>query len=438
MIKSEPLENQTSLLKSKVIWFLVIIDLYAIMTACLPDIYPLGSVIGLISLFLLYFIPELGPALFLGGGFLFAFFLGANPAITVLILFITLLGAILYFLRREDDYKGIHNDYSVYFLILFTAVIVAGFFYTTNKVYASSKVYRYVVYNMVAFLIPILYFKDMGKIRRILDIIWYFNALLILISLYVIFLGGADLSIRFDLMGRVNPIWIARALGMGILISIDWFYRYKSRWIHFLLLLYIGFSVWIIILSGSRGPLLGTIAGIMIYIMYIKERTFWKRFGYIMVVLVLLGIIVLVLPKDMLFNKFGSIRASLSIIQRFALWEEAISQMMHHPLIGKGTGGYQIFSAYFGKYPHNIFLEAGAEQGIPAMIILAVFLLRPLSLIPSLLKTQKRQFAVLLFAFWTNYMINAMVSGDITSNYLVWFFISSLIVLKQSIPRESV
>ncbi|BFN36813.1 O-antigen ligase family protein [Fidelibacter multiformis] len=438
MIKSEPLENQTSLLKSKVIWFLVIIDLYAIMTACLPDIYPLGSVIGLISLFLLYFIPELGPALFLGGGFLFAFFLGANPAITVLILFITLLGAILYFLRREDDYKGIHNDYSVYFLILFTAVIVAGFFYTTNKVYASSKVYRYVVYNMVAFLIPILYFKDMLKIRRILDIIWYFNALLILISLYVIFLGGADLSIRFDLMGRVNPIWIARALGMGILISIDWFYRYKSRWIHFLLLLYIGFSVWIIILSGSRGPMLGTLVGIMIYIMYIKERTFWKRFGYILAALLLLGMIVLILPKDMLFNKFGSVRASLSVLQRIALWEEAIGQIVENPVLGRGTGGYQIFSAYFGKYPHNIFLEAGAEQGIPAMIILAVFLLRPLSLIPSLLKTHKRQIAVLFFAFWTNYMINAMVSGDITSNYLVWFFISSLIMLKQSVPRESV
>ncbi len=434
---SNTLENQTSLLKSRMIWFLVIIDLYAIATACLPDVYPLASVIGLISLFLLYFIPELGPALFLGGGFLFAFFLGANPAITVLILFITLLGAILYFLRREEDYKGMQNDYSVYFLILFTAVIVAGFFYTTNKVYATSKVYRYVVYNIVAFLIPVLYFKDMLKIRRILDIIWYFNALLILISLYVIFLGGADLSVRFDLMGRVNPIWIARALGMGILISIDWFYRYKSRWIHFLLLLYIGFSVWIIILSGSRGPLLGTIAGIMIYIMYIKERTFWKRFGYILGALVLLGMIVLVLPKDMLFNKFGSIRASLSIIQRFTLWEEAINQMMHHPLIGKGTGGYQIFSAYFGKYPHNIFLEAGAEQGIPAMIVLTIFLLRPLSLIPQLLKSHERQFAVLLFSFWVNFMINAQFSGDITSNYQIWFYTGSLIIMNQSIRKES-
>jgi O-antigen ligase len=438
LIKSEPLENQTSLLKSKVIWFLVIIDLYAIVTACLPDIYPLASVIGLISLFLLYFIPELGPALFLGGGFLFAFFLGANPAITILILFITLLGAILYFLRREEDYKGIHNDYSVYFLILFTAVIVAGFFYTTNKVYAASKIYRYTTYNIVAFLIPILYFKDMLKIRRILDIIWYFNALLILISLYVIFLGGADLSIRFDLMGRVNPIWIARALGMGILISIDWFYRNKSRWIHFLLLLYIGFSVWIIILSGSRGPLLGTIAGIMIYIMYVKERTFWKRFGYILGALVLLGMIFLVLPKDMLFNKFGSVRASLSVLQRFALWEEAIKQIIENPVLGRGTGGYQVFSAYFGKYPHNIFLEAAAEQGIPAMIILTVFLLRPLSLIPSLLESEKRQIVVLLFAFWTNYMLNAQLSGDITSNYQVWFFISSLIMLKQSTTGKSV
>ncbi|MCD6234361.1 MAG: O-antigen ligase family protein [Candidatus Marinimicrobia bacterium] len=434
---SNTLENQTSLLKSRMIWFLVIIDLYAIATACLPDVYPLASVIGLISLFLLYFIPELGPALFLGGGFLFAFFLGANPAITVLILFITLLGAILYFLRREEDYKGMQNDYSVYFLILFTAVIVAGFFYTTNKVYATSKVYRYVVYNIVAFLIPVLYFKDMLKIRRILDIIWYFNALLILISLYVIFLGGADLSVRFDLMGRVNPIWIARALGMGILISIDWFYRYKSRWIHFLLLLYIGFSVWIIILSGSRGPMLGTLAGIMIYIMYIRERTFWKRFGYILGALVLLGMIVLVLPKDMLFNKFGSIRASLSIIQRFTLWEEAINQMMHHPLIGKGTGGYQIFSAYFGKYPHNIFLEAGAEQGIPAMIVLTIFLLRPLSLIPQLLKSHERQFAVLLFSFWVNFMINAQFSGDITSNYQIWFYTGSLIIMNQSIRKES-
>jgi len=437
LIKSDRLENRTSLLKSKMIGSLIILDIYAVITACLPNILPLASIMGLASLILLYFIPELGPALFLGGGFLFAFFLGANPVITVLILFITLLGAILYFLRRKENYNGLQNDYSFYFLIVFTAFMIAGFLYTTNKDYAVSKVYRYMVYNFVAFLLPFLYYKEILKIRRILDIIWYFNALLILISLYVIFLGGADLSIRFDLMGRVNPIWIARALGMGILISIDWFYRYKSRWIHFLLLLYIGFSVWIVILSGSRGPLLGTIAGIMIYIMFIKERTFWKRFGYILAALLLLGIIFLILPKDMLLNKFGSIRASLSIIQRFTLWEEAIGQIVQNPILGRGTGGYQIFSAYFGKYPHNIFLEAGAEQGIPAMIILTVFLLRPLSLIPDLLKSHERQFAVLLFSFWVNFMINAQFSGDITSNFQIWFYTGSLIIMNQSIRKDS-
>jgi len=125
-------------------------------------------------------------------------------------------------------------------------------------------------------------------------------------------------------------------------------------------------------------------------------------------------------------------------LQRFALWEEAIKQIIENPVLGRGTGGYQVFSAYFGKYPHNIFLEAAAEQGIPAMIILTVFLLRPLSLIPSLLESEKRQIVVLLFAFWTNYMLNAQLSGDITSNYQVWFFISSLIMLKQSTTGKSV
>jgi O-antigen ligase len=62
---------------------------------------------------------------------------------------------------------------------------------------------------------------------------------------------------------------------------------------------------------------------------------------------------------------------------RLALWHDAFGIMVEHPLRGVGPGRFQDYSpTAFGepdlRWAHNEFLQQGAEQGVPGLILLAV------------------------------------------------------------------
>ena len=71
--------------------------------------------------------------------------------------------------------------------------------------------------------------------------------------------------------------------------------------------------------------------------------------------------------------------AETSNALRFKIWKASASSIIHHPILGVGIGnfplvlGQDIALAKAGSSAHNLYLQIGAELGIPALLIALAF-----------------------------------------------------------------
>jgi O-antigen ligase len=78
-------------------------------------------------------------------------------------------------------------------------------------------------------------------------------------------------------------------------------------------------------------------------------------------------------------GEHGSVeRASAAVLseRRPALWHDALGLMADHPVFGVGPGRFQVTSRVAlsdpdARWAHNEFVQQGAEQGVPGLILLA-------------------------------------------------------------------
>lgn len=114
---------------------------------------------------------------------------------------------------------------------------------------------------------------------------------------------------------------------------------------------------------------------------------------------------------------------------RFALYREALDLWAHSPIWGIGIGefGIAVTGQDVQEYPHNIILELGVETGLIGVLVFVTMLIvafaRPvitLSAQRGLAKTATRYLLVACcFA-----LLNAMVSGDINDNRMLFTWIA--------------
>jgi O-antigen ligase len=112
----------------------------------------------------------------------------------------------------------------------------------------------------------------------------------------------------------------------------------------------------------------------------------------------------------------------LSSNGRAQLWGAAQTAFTDHPLVGIGTGGFAALEPV-EIYPHNLFLEVGAEVGTLGLVALVAFLLSTLFAIVRahrLAPPGDRGDVALAAALFFAAFVNAQVSGDITTNDGVW------------------
>jgi len=111
-----------------------------------------------------------------------------------------------------------------------------------------------------------------------------------------------------------------------------------------------------------------------------------------------------------------------SIIARIEAYSLALQMFSQHPLLGTGTASYQVFHGRF-RYPHNVFLEALAENGILGFIALCGFLLSVAwKSVGANRRSGRRERGLvagagLLFGYM---LIHSCFSGDLTSRMLLF------------------
>lgn len=188
----------------------------------------------------------------------------------------------------------------------------------------------------------------------------------------------------------------------------------------------------VLIAVGSRGPFLGImvgIIGVLVLSPVLKRRRFAGIFWS-----VALAATAFWWATQQTF--YGSNRAFAwlsgerdnSTDTREYMWNVSWQNIAWEPA-GIGWGDFANHEAASGtliRYPHNLFLEVFYEAGWIAGGALLLFV------IASLLLMWKRSYepaTAVLFALLLFSLVNAMVSGDINDNRLMWLLLSCAWVL---------
>jgi O-antigen ligase len=201
---------------------------------------------------------------------------------------------------------------------------------------------------------------------------------------------------------------------------------------------------------GSRGPLVSLVLALALTVTAVVVRN--PRALIPLLAMVAIGLAVLpfvYLPETSAARLRGITEDPVGTLQgdgRSRLYRQATEIAREHPLGGLGSGGFKLYSAVLIRkelsYPHNIFLEAAAEIGIPAALALAACLVAVLvGLFRRAWTTQDppgRMLVNVVTALLLLTLFAAQFSGDINDNRMFWTALAlGWLVARHGVPRAA-
>jgi O-antigen ligase len=138
-----------------------------------------------------------------------------------------------------------------------------------------------------------------------------------------------------------------------------------------------------ILLSLSRGALVGIAAGFLLFVITDRRRV---RVTLAAGVLATIGTVAVIHSNPQRFHEALVLKSQVAqqnVSTRFGAWGAAGRLASDHPLLGVGPGNFQFYYNKLTGQPvgtftltvaHNALLDVGAELGIVAMFLLAAYL----------------------------------------------------------------
>lgn len=214
-----------------------------------------------------------------------------------------------------------------------------------------------------------------------------------LIFLFIFLLAGFKLSLSlaltwaqrgfsFTMWGLMGPPGFFQNSGeLAIQMLVFWPIAHAvaislkpclSRWKYYVLLAMPITAIMVILGASSRGGQLAMLIQIAA-----KNVKFIFRLRILISIFVGLSAIWYFMPDEQK-RRFENIGNDVSSQQRILYWENGMEMIQQHPWFGVG---YYNYIPYYEKYysedmlyshaelPHNIFIQVGAELGIPALLV---------------------------------------------------------------------
>jgi hypothetical protein len=317
-------------------------------------------------------------------------------------------------------------------LALFLAISCAVT-WTVLTPYAVEKITRLFTLSLISAILPAFIFTRPREVRLYISSIIAAGFLISLAGLVQVITGtnvnGRITGISADTVGLGRNAGIA-LVGLYTLVSCG---RKNRMWLGvFCLPLLL-----VLIASGSRGPAffaMGIIALVTVFWARYNLRGIAIAIAIFAAAAFMISQDVSVLPK-LTLDRFAYIiehRWDSSAEERVIAGRAAIEEIGKSPL-GLGIGGfaqvYNFGSATDRVYPHNIVLEIAVEDGwlvgILFLFIAAIGTFR--SYRAATVEPAFRPFfAILLFA-----ICNALVSGDMNDNRIVYALLCIALMLPQ-------
>jgi capsular exopolysaccharide synthesis family protein len=308
-------------------------------------------------------------------------------------------------------------------------LLVPAAFLTAPTEYGADKELRLFTLTFLSMFAPVVLIRDRSDVRRHVLALAGVAALVAAVAL-------VDPQPSSDYEGAPVATESAGTIGLGIaaavvvvIATMGVIWR-TAPWQ--VALPAAAASVYVLLQSGSRGPLLATVLAVLAGAFLVRVR---PALGRAVAVASLVGVGLLaafrmapLYARDRIIDLLTGETAG-SVDNRVRLIDDALDVVDRNPW-GVGWGGFEAetFAAY--RYPHNLPLEVLAEAGLLfgtlflGWLVLCFVRAHRATVDP----TGGTVFALLVFAF-----AEAMVSGDLNDNRLA-FYVLGIAVAAASLP----
>lgn len=184
---------------------------------------------------------------------------------------------------------------------------------------------------------------------------------------------GAQTFDRMN-MNRLNgnfgaPNYIGLLMAVLILICLNFLYTRYSKWLKLAACAAICLFLYVFLKANSRGASLGIAAGVFAFFLFQKRKI------VTLVMLATIAIGVLAFAPQSYFDRLKTIASyaeDASATSRLELWNIGLGLIRDHPLFGVGPDN---FMDYAFNGPHDSYIQAAAEMGMPAAMVYCAILI---------------------------------------------------------------
>lgn len=414
-------------------------------------------ILALFTLGLLLRYPEIALALFLLSGIFksqFNAMFPHAPDITIILAVILITGTAFSFpaywrtVRGPDDGTGtLSRTPAAPFLLTFFSLVVVmtlSAFADSDNSYGLEKTIRFATLTGLALFAPIVTVQSEKNLLRLLSTF-------IAVALLMVALGQTT-SEGLTAFGA-NHIATGRTIGLGFLGALYFTLRSQPRTLKTTVVRIVMLIVNIILgygvfYSGSRGVLVALLcalgAAALIAFSFRKGRNLILA-GAATVIAIIVITSIFAPDAALTMNKRIHNTVSGPIDQtahtRVIRAEVAIAMFREHPFTGVGIGGFdQEFNLYEserGDYPHNLFLEVAAELGLLGLLLITLLLFIPIRHLITGLAHGNRPMTLLIFTLTVYFLVNALFSGDLNDNRLLFTALGLCLALPVLVAQKT-
>ena len=280
------------------------------------------------------------------------------------------------------------NFYYLIFFYLYYIVVIYFDLYInkSNLVWFSAKESSAIIIRMTQLVLLPMFASLIFRIKylnqkKIAFTVFITQFVALSVSLIILNLNiGQIVDAQLELAGELNSLNLGYGAATLFVLCVFVFFKYNTFTTRIFALSGGILSLYVIIIAGSRGPLVYSFL-ILLYCIYFSNYN--KNIKTLIVFIVITLILLFFIDHTILTDVIGTYSPMLEerlissidnneISGRESLYEISLNQFLENPFFGN----YFVLTSgsYMGQYPHNIILEAfmtfGLFGAIPFMILL--------------------------------------------------------------------
>jgi len=219
---------------------------------------------------------------------------------------------------------------------------------------------------------------------------------------------------------------------------------FSKRYLKVLSSLTLVVSLWLLVITFSRGAWLAAASGCLFFLFLFKREIFFVGLGVLL--LLILGIFIFSSPQTKTSFRMTNESLNNSLSYRLGLWEDSLKMIQDKPAFGHGLNTFMpLFQEYRQKYKgkfdfgptyaHNSFIQLTAETGLVGLMGFLWILLRLFKKVIAQIRSLRHNIpSIVLSAGLLTGIFSFLIQSGVDTNFyslqpsiLFWLMVGFLI-----------